>query len=161
MGRRIGGSTSHSIKAMTNMIDNVSELRKRIAAHDVTFWEAFPAILAIFLPSMLEPEWFWTLFALVLASVTVLAVCLHGLLAPEQVAKFKNVRSLSAKKYLFWLLYIAGLLLTPFIIYFVLIPASTDLYRVIQTPSAALDKKVIEVQEWGGGGSVTPYFIGQ
>jgi hypothetical protein len=146
---------------MTNIIEKIVELREKIAAHDVTFWEASPAILAIFLPSILVPEWFWRLFALLLASSTLFVVCVHGLLAPEQIANFKNARSLTTKKYLFWLLYVTGLLLTPFIIVFLLIPSGSDLYRVIHDPSAALDKKVIEVKEWGGGGSVTPFFIGQ
>jgi hypothetical protein len=143
------------------MFEKLVEVRKKIAAHDVTVWEALPAVVAIVLPSILEPEWLWRLLSLVLASATLLLVCLHGLLAPEQVAKFKNIHSQTAKKYLFWLLYITGLLLVPYIIFILLIPSGGDLYRVMQNPSTALGKKVIDVTVWGGGGSVTPFFIGQ
>lgn len=143
------------------MIEKIKVLRRKIAAHDVTFWEVLPAILALAIPNILEPEWLWRLLALVIASLTLLIVCVHGLLAPEQIAQFKNIRSPKAKKYLFWLLYVTGILLVPFIIFFFLIPSGGDLYRVLQNPSTALENKNIEVVRWGGGGSVSPFFVGQ
>ena len=141
------------------MLEKIKALRKKLAEHDITFWEGLPAILALIIPSILEPEWIWRLIAFFVAGLTLLIVIIHALLVPEQF-KFSNVKPHN-RKYFFLATYIGAVIALPIIFLYFLIPAGKDLYRVVQNPAAALEKKTIEFVEWGGGGSVTPFFVGQ
>jgi hypothetical protein len=142
------------------MIEKLKEFRRKIARHDISAWEALPVLLAVIVPSFLEPEWLWRLLALVVASLTIILACIHALSIPEQL-KFPNVKKPRNKKIFFWVTYASGILALLFIIYYFLIPSGKDLYRVIQNPTTALQSTTIEVTKWNGGGSVAPFFIGQ
>jgi hypothetical protein len=139
----------------------IKEIRRKIASYDITWWEIAPIIIAIFLPNFIEPSWLWRLIAVSIASLSLLVIFTHVFLAPEQIKKFQNIRSLKTKKYLFFLLYGAVIILMPFLLLYIVIPVTGDAYRVIQDSNQALDEKKIEVIEWQGGGIVAPYFIGQ
>ncbi|HLC49429.1 MAG TPA: hypothetical protein VJI96_03535 [Candidatus Andersenbacteria bacterium] len=143
------------------LLEKMKVWRRKIAAHDVTLWEVFPLLLAIVVPNVFEPAWAWRLISFFVASLSLAIICVHGLLAPEQVGRFRNIRKPQNKRRLFWLLYITGIFLFPVIVFFAVLPSSGDLYRVIQNSNAALEQKIIHVVEWGGGGSVAPFFIGQ
>jgi hypothetical protein len=143
------------------MIETLKGFRRKIAAHDITFWEALPAILALIIPSIFDPEWLSRLLAFFIAGATLLFVCGHALLIPEQF-QFPNVRNPQNRKYFFWSAYLGVIVAVPIVLFYFLIPSSTDLYRVLQYGSStALQQKQVDVVQWGGGGSVAPFFVGQ
>lgn len=143
------------------IFEKIKALRRKIAAHDITWWEVLPLLIALIAPNILQPTWMWRLFSLFIASVGMIVVCLHGLLAPEQVLQKRYDQSVKYKKPLFWFLYVMGIFLIPIIFIIGFIPSTNDLYRTIKDSDQALEKKVIEIVKSEGGGSVSPWFIDQ
>src|SRR3990167_4823794 len=121
--------------------ESIKKIRERIATHDITFWEVVPAIAAMIIPNVFEPEWIWRLSALFVASVNLLYVSIHAILIPEQFS-FPNVRPKN-RKYFFWTAYLGSFAVLFFVLFFLLIPSGGDLYRVIQNPSGALERRIL------------------
>jgi hypothetical protein len=140
------------------LIQQLGDLRKKFAFRDITFWEISPALFAIIAPNMLQPEWLWRLIAFFVAGLSLLAVTLHALIAPEQI-RFRNISDGLTTKYLVFLLYAVGIFLVPCILGFIMFPSVIDIFRVAQNPENPFEHKSINVIEWSGGGSVAPYFI--
>jgi|GEM_PF-6974682 len=139
------------------MLYKLIEWRRKLAGRDISLWEVLPIFVAIVLPSIVGPEWLWRLIGYFVASLTIFLIFVHGLLVPEQVKKFANIRSLRVKKYMFLLVYFAGLFGVCFILFYSLIPSGGDLYRIIEDPNA-LEQKTITVTDWNSGGAA-PFFL--
>lgn len=139
----------------------IKEVRKRFAEREIAKWEYYPILFAIIIPNIFEPEWFWRLLSAVVASLCLFILAVHTIFIPEQILQSRYNQSVKYKKPLFWVFYITAILLIPFALFFALLPTSGDLYRTIQNRDEALSSKIVHIIKTEGGGSVSPWFIGQ
>jgi hypothetical protein len=141
------------------MLEKIKNIRRKIGEHDLTFWEFLPCLVALIIPNLLEPAWIYRLVSFFVASLAFFIICIHGVLAPEQIFKAKYSQLPRRKIKLFWLLSVIGVLSLPLVLFFAVIPASSDLYRTIKNPEQALEEKVVTIIRTEYGGSLSPYFI--
>jgi|SRR3989338_1830512 len=135
------------------LLEKIKALRRKIAAHDVTFWEGLPLLLAFIVPNVFEPAWAWRLIFYCAAMISLSIIVLHGVVAPELTFNAKIKYDWSPKGNLWfarisYALLVGGLV---FVVYWSISPVS-DLYRMIKKPNQALEQKVMEVIKTEGGG---------
>lgn len=143
------------------MIESVRAFRKKLIGYNPMFF-GWPILFAIVVPNLIQPFWFWRLFACFIVGLTVVAISIYGILAPEQI--FRDLRSNPEgnKKYVFiFLLTLMWLGAISLAFYLFVIPSSGDLYRTIENPTEAIISQTMEFTKTEHDGGVSPWFMYQ